>query len=133
MAESLERGARQAALLDGLALEQKGEVGGGAEGPFAGDAHEIDAALGIKGLQLREQRGDVLAFSEVPGKLGLVERLRCREQQRFQNAQLLLPIRRRARHHGPGRKRQERCAAALPLLVHGLDQHCPLQIVRSHS
>ena len=33
-----------AALLYRLLLEQEGEVVGGAERPFAGDAHEIDAA-----------------------------------------------------------------------------------------
>ena len=90
--ERLERRARQAALLDRLALEQEGKVLGGAERPFAGDAHEIDAARGVGALQLGEQRSDVLAFGEMLGKLGLVERLGRREQQRLQDAQLLLPV-----------------------------------------
>ena len=81
-----------AALLDRLALEQEGKVPGGAERPFAGDAHKIDAARGIGALQLCEQGRDVFALGEMLGKLGLVERLGRREQQRLKDAQLLLPV-----------------------------------------
>ena len=67
--ERLERGARQAALLDGLLLQQEGQIVGGAERPFAGDAHQIDAAPGIDALQLLEQRAHVLAARRNAGAM----------------------------------------------------------------
>ncbi len=90
--QRLERGARQAALLDRLLLEQEGQIVGGAERPFAGDTHQIDAAAGIEALQLFEQRVHVLAFDEMPGQSLLGERLGGGEQQRLDDAQLLAPV-----------------------------------------
>ena len=94
----------RAALLDRLALEQKGKVVGGAEGPFAGDADEIDATPGIEALQLLEQRHDILALGEMLLELGFVERLWACEQQRLDNAQLLAPVGRWQRHHIGGKR-----------------------------
>ena len=90
--QGLERGARQAALLDRLLLEQEGQILGGTERPFAGDAHQIDAAPGIEALQLFEQRVHVLALDEMPGQGLLGERLGGGEQQRLDDAQLLAPV-----------------------------------------
>ena len=90
--ERLQRRARQAPLLDGLTLEQKGEIVGGAERPFAGDADEIDASTRIKPLQLFEQRHDVLPGSEMLFQRRLIQRLWRGEQQRLDDAQLLAAV-----------------------------------------
>jgi hypothetical protein len=68
------------------------------------------------------------------GERSLVERLGGREQQGLQDAHLLLPVGGGARHLDLGRKRQQqRAAAALTLVVAGLQRHRPIEIVRSHS
>ena len=90
--QRLERGLGQAPLLHRVALEQIGEILGGAERPLAGDAHEVDAAAGVEGAQLLEQAGDVLGLGEMALELGLVERLGGGEQQRLEDAQLLAMI-----------------------------------------
>src|ERR1700676_5041182 len=48
--QRLEGGARELLLLDGIAAEQKGEIGGGAEAPLAGDLDEIDTMIGAARL-----------------------------------------------------------------------------------
>ena len=128
--ERLQRGARQAALLDRLLLEQERQILRGAERPFAGDAHEIDAAPGIEAAQLLEQRADVLALDEVPGQGLLVQRLGRGKQKRLDDAELLAPIG-RLQLDDIGRKRQRKARWLSLRLVF---RHCldPTQLLRCH-
>ena len=57
--ERLDRGARQLLRNDGFLGEQPRQIAGGAEGPLAGDADEVDAARGIFGLQRAEARLEI--------------------------------------------------------------------------
>ena len=112
--ERLQRRARQAALLDRLLLQQEGQIVGGAERPFAGDAcTRLTPRRGIGALQLLEQRAHVLALDEMPGDGGLGQRLGGGEQQRLDDAQFLAPIGRLQRDDiGGERQRQARSSRA---------------------
>src|ERR1700728_3322166 len=68
--------------------EQPGKIGRGTQRPFAGDAHQIDAAGFVFFLQLRQQRMHVGTFRQALRQNLLVERGLRGKQQRFKNAQL---------------------------------------------
>ena len=87
--ERLDRRARQLALLLVLARQQPGKIGRGAERPAAGDAHEIDAALGVVALQLGHHRADVGFRRQPRGDRRLVGRLGGGEHHRLGDAQIL--------------------------------------------
>ena len=132
--ERLQRRARQAALLDRLLLQQEGQIVGGAERPFAGDAHQIDAARGIGALQLLEQRAHVLALDEMPGDGGFGQRLGGGEQQRLDDAQFLAPIGRLQRDDIGGERQRQARSLALRLVFRHIFRHClhPTQLLRCH-
>ena len=87
--KGLERGFRESPLLDGVLLEQVGQVFRRTELPLAGDPREIDAAAGVRAGEICEQRADVVAGIEMTAKHALVQRLGRREQQCFEHPQLL--------------------------------------------
>ena len=87
--ERLDRGARQFARDDRFMRQQPGEIVGGAQRPFAADAHEIDAARRVFLLQLRQQRAHVDAGGQTRCQGLLVERRLGGKQQRFEDAQFL--------------------------------------------
>jgi len=76
-------------------LEQIGQIGRRAERPFARHPHQIDAAAGIKALELFQERGQLLAEPETLAEARFVQWLSGGEQQGLQHAQLLPPVGRR--------------------------------------
>jgi hypothetical protein len=89
--QHLDRRARQSPRLGAFARHQPGQIARGAEGPFIGDADQVDAARGVIGLQLRERQLDVDAVGHPLRERRLIERFAGSEQQRFQKPQLLRP------------------------------------------
>ena len=87
----LDRGPRQAPRLRAFARHQPRQITGGAEGPFVGNPHQIDAARGVFGLQLRQRCLDVDAVGHALGKRRLIDRLGGGKQQRFEKPQFLGP------------------------------------------
>ena len=67
------------------------------------DAHEIDAARRIFGLQAAQRRLDIDALGQPRRQRLLVERLRRRKQQRLQQPQFLRPRCRTQRLASPSR------------------------------
>ena len=89
--EHLDGRTRQAPRLRALTRHQPRQIAGGAESPFVGDAHEVDAARGIFRLQLRQRRLDVDAIGHALGQRRLIDRLGGGKQQRFEKPQFLGP------------------------------------------
>ena len=89
--ERLDRRARQLPRLGGFPGHQPRQIAGGAERPFVGDAHQIDAARGVFRLQLRQRDLDVDAVGHPLGQRRLVERLGRGKQQRFEQPQFFRP------------------------------------------
>ena len=87
--ERLDRRARQLARFGDFLGQQPGQIVGGAEGPFAPDLHQIDAARRILGLQPRQRVLDVDAVRQRAQHGGLVERLAGGKQQSLEQAQFV--------------------------------------------
>ena len=75
----------------GFLGQQPRQVARGAERPLAADAHEIDAARRIFGLQRAQARLEIDALRQPRAERLLVERLRGGKQQRLQQPQMLRP------------------------------------------
>ena len=90
--QRLDRRTRQFAQRGALDPHQGGEVGRSAEAPAAGDAHQVHPALGIVGLEGRDQRGDVDPFRQARGQGLVVQRIGAGEQDGLQKPQRLARI-----------------------------------------
>ena len=71
--------------------QQPGEIVGGAEHPFAGNAHQVDAARRVFRLQLRQGFLDVDAVRHPLHQRRLIDRLGGGKQQCFEQPQFLRP------------------------------------------
>src|SRR4051812_4554736 len=85
--QRLDRSAGQSARDNALALQFRREIRRGAEGPAAGDAHEVDTVPVIRVGKLAHQQRDIDVRAEMPRQLLLRERLRRREKQGLQQPQ----------------------------------------------
>ena len=90
--QSLDSGLRQAACDGAFLLQQKGEVGCGAEGPLARDFDQGDAASLVALGQFLHERRNVDAFGQARSEAVVVERLVRRKEQGLDHPQVLRRI-----------------------------------------
>jgi hypothetical protein len=75
-----------------VALQQVAQILRRAEHPLARHAHEIDAPRGVDGLDVVEHDLDVAAVAKMLREIVLVERRGRREEQGFDNAEILATL-----------------------------------------
>ncbi len=81
--QGLDRRARQLARFGLFLLQKEAHIGRGPETPPPGNLHQIDAALGIERLQLRNDRVEIGIFGQPVRQFVRAHRIGRGEQDRF--------------------------------------------------